>query len=126
MEILFDKYHPKSLLEAVRLVQSLDSTEDHNISFYDSLTNDAELKSPVLVKVDRHKRGIEPNTEILYENGFRVFVLKYPPDEDFDSFELALIVIKLWPQIIGVIRSNKKPFIYKCNWGSPKLKVVQR
>lgn len=125
MEILFDRYHPKSLLEAIRLIQSLDTTEDHSISFYDSSINDNKLRNPVLLKVDRHKKGVEPVTEILFENGFRVVVLKYPPDTEFDLFDLTLTVIGLWPKILNLIKENSSPFIYKCNNKLGKLVKVR-
>lgn len=125
MEILFDKHHPKNLIEAIRLVQSLDVAESHIISFYDSSIKDEELKNPILLRVDRHKRGIEPVTEILYENGFRVFALKFPPDQDLDCFDLSLAVLRLWPQILRLLKEKKNPFIYKCNSQLGKLVKVK-
>lgn len=120
MEILFDKNHPKSLVEAIRLIQNMDLEEEHTVMFYDTSTKDNELKNPVLLKVDRHRRGIEPATEILYENGFRVFALKFP-NQDPDLFELALMVIELWPKMIWHAKNNSNPFIYKCNLQSGRL-----
>lgn len=114
MEILFDKNHPKSLLEAIRLIQNLDPAEDHTVSFYDTSTKDYELKNPVLFRIDKHKRGIEPATEILYENGFRVFALKFTNQEP-DFFDLSLTVLGLWPTILNLLKKKQNPFIYKNN-----------
>ena len=124
MEILFDRNHPKSLVEAIRLIQSLDWTEEHTVSFYDTTIKDSELKSPVLLRIDKHKRGIEPATEILYESGFRVFALKFP-DQNPDLFDLSLLVLGLWPKILNVLKEKTNPFIYKCNNQSGTLVKVK-
>lgn len=120
MEILFDRNHPKSLVEAIHLIQNLDLTEEHTVTFYDTSIKDNELKKPVLIRVDKHKRGIEPATEILYESGFRVFAIKFSHQAP-DLFTLSLIVIKLWPKILNLLKEKENPFIYKCNGQLGKL-----
>lgn len=114
MEILFDRNHPKSLVEAIRLIQNLDLAEEHTVAFYDTSTKDSELNSPVLLRLDRHRRGIEPATEILFENGFRVVAIKFPKQEP-DFFDLSLVVMGMWPKILELLREKQTPFIYKCN-----------
>lgn len=124
MEILFDRNHPKSLVEAIRLIQNLDLAEEHTVAFYDTSTRDKELRNPVLLIVDKHKRGIEPTTEILYESGFRVFALKFP-NQNPDLFDLSLMVLGLWPKILSVLNEKNTPFIYKCQNQTKKLVKVK-
>jgi len=114
MDILFDKNHPKSLVEAIRLIQNLDPAGDHTVSFYDTSTKDDELRHPVLLRIDKHKRGLEPATEILYESGFRVFALKFSNQQP-DFFDLSLTVLGLWPTILKILKEKQNPFIYKNN-----------
>ena len=125
MDILFDRHHPKNLIEAIRLVQNLDTSDIHNLSFYDSAIKDEDLKNPILLRVDKNKRGIEPVTEILYENGFRVILLKFPAEQDLDIFDLSLTVISLWPKILSLLKEKQHPFIYKCNGYLGKLTKVR-
>ncbi|ARS40723.1 hypothetical protein CA265_14085 [Sphingobacteriaceae bacterium GW460-11-11-14-LB5] len=125
MDILFDRHYPKNLVEAIKLIQQLDSSALCKVSFYDSAVNDQELVNPILFRVDKHRKGVEPVTEILFENGFRVIALKFPKDKYYDFFDLSLIILNIWPKIITLLKEKNKPFIYKCNGDHGKLILVK-
>lgn len=125
MEILFDKAHPKSLVEALNLIEGLHVGEKYSVAFYDSTVNDATLQQPVLFRIDRQKKGIEPVTELLYESGFRVIALKLPQDKKMTLYDLSLAIISLWPKAISLIKEKGKPFICKSNNKLDKLFIVK-
>lgn len=124
MEILFDRRHPNDLLEAIRLVQNMDSSDTHNISFYDSSTKDSELTEPVMILVDKKRKGLETTTEILFEKGFRVFALKLPL-KNFDCFDLSVTVLGIWPKVLDILKTKKSPFIYTYKYSGKKLVKVR-
>jgi len=125
MTILFDKQHPKSLIEAIQLLQNLDRSDTYTVTHYDSSINDAELKNPVLFRIDKQKRGLEPVTEILFENGFRVVALKLSEKRKWSLYEISLAIIGLWPKAISLLKEKNTPFIYKCNSKLDKLIAVK-
>lgn len=125
MTILFDKQHPKSLIEAIQLLQNLDGSDTYTVTHYDSSIIDAELQNPVLFRIDKQKRGLEPVTEILYENGFRVVALKLSEKRKWSLYDISLAIIGLWPKAIALLKEKNTPFIYKCNSKLDKLIAVK-
>jgi hypothetical protein len=125
MEILFEKTHPKNLVEALKLVHQTDESQSFSLSYYDKSIDDSKLKQPVLLMFDYNKKGLEATTEELYKLGFRIFAMKTKREEKLDFFQLSLTILSIWPKIIDTIAGNNSPFVCTYRYGGHKLKRVK-
>jgi hypothetical protein len=125
MQILFEKTHPKDLVEALKLVHQTDDAKTFLLSYYDKTIDDSKLKQPILLMFDYNKKGLEPTTEELYKLGFRIFAMKTKREEKLDFFKLSLTVLGMWPKIIDTVKEDNSPFICTYKYGGHKLTKIK-
>ena len=125
MQILFDKNHPKCLLEALSLVHKTDYSKSHNVSFYDKKVKESLFKDQVLFLFDYSKKGLEVTNEKYFESGYKIFLFKTNKKEPLNPFKLTLTIIGLWPQVLEIVKENTSPFIYKFKYCGKKLLKVK-
>jgi hypothetical protein len=125
MDILFEKTHPKNLVEALQLVHQTDESGGFTLSYYDKSIDDSKLKQPVLLLFDYSKKGLEITTEELFKLGYRIFAMKTRREEKLDLFKLSLTILAIWPRIIDTIRGESSPFVCTYKYGGHKLSRVK-
>ncbi|MGC4035222.1 MAG: hypothetical protein QM764_04610 [Chitinophagaceae bacterium] len=125
MEILFEKSHPKDLVEALKLVHQSDESGSYVLSYFDKSIDEKSLHQPILLLFDYKQRGLEVTTEELFKSGYRIFALKTKREEKLDFFKLSLTIIGLWPKILQVIIDTQSPFIFTYKYCGSRLVSVK-
>lgn len=124
MQILFDRSHPKYLLEALKLVHKLDQQGEVALVYYDKSIDEQALNKPVLFLFDYSKKGLEVTTEKYYSSGYRVFALKTKRGEKLNFFELSLTVLSVWPKVLNILTKQDNPFVYTYKTNNYNLKRI--
>src|SRR4051812_19188966 len=126
MQILFEKTHPRDLVEALKIVHQTDEEQLFSLSYYDKSIDDSKLEQPILLMFDYNKRGLEATTEELYKSGFRIFALKTKRENKLDFFELSLTILALWPKFLAIAKENERSFIYTYKYRGNRLTKVKQ
>lgn len=126
MQILFEKTHPKDLVEALRLVHQTDESKSYNLSYFDKSIDEKKLQHPVLLLFDYNRKGLEVTTEELYNSGYRIFALKTKRKDKLDFFELSLTVLGLWPKVMQILKQNDSPFVYTYKYCGSRLTKIKK
>lgn len=125
MNFYFDTNHPPALIKALELIQNLDGEEEHLLKLYNTSINDDTLNEPIFCLVDDAKKGIEEGTRELFKRGFRIFVIKFPKLYPYDSYDISIAIIGLWPILLGITKEHKEAFVYKYFWKTQKIKKTK-
>jgi hypothetical protein len=125
MVILFEKTHPKNLVEALKLIHQTDESGSFTLSYYDKSIDDSKLEQPVVLIFDYNKKGLETTTTELYKLGFRIFAMKTKREEKLDFFKLSLTVLNVWPKILTIVDQRKSAFVCTYKYGGKKLTLIQ-
>lgn len=121
MQILFEKTHPKDLVEALKLVHQSDDSKSYVLSYYDKSIDEKSLQQPILLLFDYKSKGLDVTTEELYKSGYRIFAMKTKRKDKLDFFQLSLTVLGLWPKILQVISEKKSPFVFTYRYSGSRL-----
>jgi len=121
MQILFEKTHPKDLVEALKLVHQSDDNKSYVLSYYDKSVDEKLLQQPILLLFDYKSKGLDVTTEELYKSGYRIFAMKTKRKEKLDFFQLSLTVLGLWPKILKTISEKDSPFVFTYRYCGSRL-----
>jgi len=121
MEILFEKSHPKDLVEALKLVHKSDGSNSYVLSYYDKTIDEKSLQQPILLLFDYKSKGLEITTKELYKSGYRIFAMKTKRKDKLDFFNLSLTVLGLWPKMLQIANEKKSPFIFTYKYCGSRL-----
>ena len=121
MQILFEKTHPKGLVEALKLVHQSDDNKSYVLSYYDKSVDEKLLQQPILLLFDYKSKGLDVTTEELYKSGYRIFAMKTKRKEKLDFFQLSLTVLGLWPKILKTISEKESPFVFTYRYCGSRL-----
>lgn len=121
MNFLFEKSHPKDLVDALRKVHELDVNRGVTLSFYDKTVNDQQLIKPVLFLFDYKKKGLDVTTEKYFQSGYGIIALKTDHEEKLNFFELSITLLGLWPKILKVASECNHPFVFTYRFKGQKL-----
>lgn len=125
MVILFDTSFPKGLLNGLKEVHQIDEKKDFIIQHYDHTVDTKMIINPIVFLFDYSGKGIDVTTEGYFKAGYRVFVMKTKRRVKLDMYELALTVIKIWPEVLRKIEGCEKPFVYGYKYQSRKIKQLK-
>lgn len=125
MQILFEKTHPKDLVEALKLIHQSDESKSYVLSYYDKSIDEKLLQQPILLLFDYKPKGLDVTTEELYKSGYRIFAMKTKRKEKLDFFQLSLTVLGLWPKILKAINEKEAPFVFTYRYCGSRLVSVK-
>lgn len=124
MELYFDLNYPKNLAEALKLLHSLDDSQNISIQRTQQIDN-IDKENSIIFLVDSAKRGIDIAIDKHFEDGYRVFAFKLNSANSINLFQLTLMTLKLWPKILNTLNKETNPFIYTFNYNGKQLTKVK-
>jgi hypothetical protein len=121
MLILLEGDFPAPLVDALHAVLQLYRKENVRV-LTDSPTVEEDPNEATIVFMVNWQKRISPAIWHRYRSGYCVFAFRYPQDNTIDPFRFAITVLKLLPELIKVIETEKRPFLYSFGHKTNRLK----
>lgn len=121
MKVLFDRNYPKYLVDALQLINTLDTAKLCSIRYWEK-QDENETNNPVVFILDRSRKGLDITTLKHYEAGYRVFAFKLIGKQKIDLFNFSLTVLSLWPKVLDTVKTEEKAFVFTYKYGGRKLR----
>jgi hypothetical protein len=121
MNFLFEKSHPKDLVEALKKIHDLDESKGIVLSYYDNTIVESQLIKPVFFLFDYKKKGLDVPTENMFHEGYGIIALKTDLEEKLNFFDLSITLFGLWPKILKAATENSHPFVFTYRYKGNKL-----
>lgn len=120
MELYFDLNYPKNLAEALKLVHTLDESQNISIQRTQQIDN-IDKENSIVFLIDSAKRGLDIAIDKHFEDGYKVFAFKLKSANSIDFFRLTLMTLSLWPKILQTVSEETNPFVYTFNYNGKYL-----
>ncbi len=121
MLILLEGDFPAPLVDALRAVMQLYGKEEVRV-LTDSPSVEEQPGELTIVFMVNWQKRISPAIRYRYHSGYCVFVFRYPQDNQIEPFQFAITVLKLLPELIKVIETIPRPFLYSFGHKTSRLK----